>query len=61
MLTGVDLHFVTKELKDWEDAKVQKIYSRGDNIYFHLYKNGEKSIIKLLYGKAIYLSEKINL
>ena len=58
MLTGVDLHFVARELKVLLGARIKKIYSKGENIYFHFYNQGQKYVMKILQGKAVFLSDK---
>ena len=58
-LASLDMHFILTELKNLEGSKVDRIYNNGKGeIYIQLYKtNAGKSILRVIVGKAIFLTE----
>ncbi|MBR9678793.1 MAG: fibronectin-binding domain-containing protein [Nanoarchaeota archaeon] len=57
-ITSLDLYCVVRELQNIREAKVEKVYQPGnDELVFVLYhKNYGKLILRILSGRAIYLS-----
>jgi len=61
-LSSLDVHFILKEFKYLENSRVDKIYSheKGE-IYIIFFKSGEgKKILRIISGKAIFLTETRN-
>ena len=59
-LSSLDIHFVLKELKDLEGARVDRIYGHGKEEYyiqFHKSNIGKK-ILRIIVGNAIFLTEE---
>lgn len=61
-LSSLDMHFVLEELKELEGSKADRIYNSGkEDVYIQLHKsNVGKKIIRIIVGKAIFLSDEKN-
>lgn len=59
-LSSVDLHFLTKELGQLKDSRIDKIYQPEQNlIVFSLHKsNTGKRILAVNIGKSIFIAEE---
>jgi len=58
-ISSIELHFLVRELQELIDGKVDKIYhpSREEVVFAVHLPNKGKKILKVVAGKAIYLSE----
>lgn len=58
-LGSIEMHFLLKELKDLEKARVDRVYNIGnEEVYIQFHKSSVgKKILKIMPGKAIFISE----
>jgi len=56
VLSSIDLICVSRELSVLAGAFVKKIYQVGDEIVFHLFKDGTKYVLRAVIGKLIHLT-----
>lgn len=56
VLSSIDLICVTRELGVLAGAFVKKIYQVGDEIVFHLFKEGTKYVLRIVIGKLVHLT-----
>lgn len=59
-LGSLEMHFLLKELKDLEKARVDRVYNAGnEEAYIQFHKSGfGKKILRIILGKAIFVSEE---
>lgn len=57
-LSGIDIHFLRKELKSMIGGKVEKIYQWDEDFIFRIYVNSEKKHLRIKLPGQIYFTEK---
>lgn len=58
-ITALDLHYLTKELQQLVDGKIDQVYQIGKEELFLQFHKAEfgKKILKIIVGKLLYLTE----
>lgn len=57
-LSGIDIHFLLKELKSMVGGKVEKIYQWDEDFIFRIYANSEKKHLRIKLPGQVYFTEK---
>ena len=57
-LSGIDIHFLVKELKEIEGGKIEKIYQWKNDFIIRIYKQGSKYNLRINLPHLMYLTEK---
>lgn len=59
-LGSLEMHFLLKELKELEKARVDRVYNAGnEEVYVQFHKSSVgKKILRIIVGKAIFVSEE---
>lgn len=57
-LSGIDIHFLLRELKTIIGGKVEKIYQWKEDFIFRIYTDGEKKHLRINLPGQIYLTQK---